>query len=65
MSADNWTTCPKPGCGGEFREEWEIGVYEGDGTFFVDYRGQCRDCRGRIDFTHEVPALSVFKDGPS
>jgi C4-type Zn-finger protein len=48
MSADNWTTCPK--CGGEFREDYEIGMYPDE--FYISYRGTCRACDYRHSFSH-------------
>ena len=55
MTADNWTACPQ--CDGEFREDYEIGVF-GD-EFFIDYRGSCRDCRLSLGYRVEQPALSL------
>jgi hypothetical protein len=55
MSADNWTKCPK--CGHDFREDYEIGIL--DGEFEVIYRGSCGTyrepgCGFKFEFNHKV-----------
>lgn len=53
MSADNWANCPKCRAVSQFREDYEIGMY--DDEFFVSYRGACRECGHRYFFDHTDP----------
>ena len=60
MSADNWAECPKCGEGNDvyrhslpFREDYEIGVY--DGKFKIYYRGRCECCGFCKSFNHTEP----------
>lgn len=36
-----------------FREDWEIGVFNGE--FFVQYKGFCGTCDLRYEFTYDQP----------
>lgn len=40
MSADNWGKCPKCGDEQSLREDYEIGIW--NGQFTVSYNGECR-----------------------
>ena len=41
----------KPQIDSTFREDYEIGVYEG--KFFVSYHGECQECKLKHVFKHE------------
>jgi len=43
-----------------FREDWEIGVFNGE--FFVQYKGSCGTCNLRYEFKYEE---TVNADGAS
>jgi hypothetical protein len=44
MSADNWTTCPKCKKEEGLREDYEIGIL--DGEFYIIYSGSCSERHG-------------------
>ena len=44
MSADNWCNCPKCGAVDEFREDYEMGLFDDRPVFFVEYHGRCQKC---------------------
>ena len=59
MSADSWAECPNCGKGkvedhpsgiGPVREDYEIGIYEGE--FFISYSGRCGECDFEKHFHH-------------
>ena len=61
MSADNWTDCPKCLEGeNKFREDWEIGLY--NGSFDIDYRGQCQQCKFKIEFKHSEEVKNTLRE---
>ncbi len=66
MSADNWAVCPRcklapnpyyEKVGFNFREDYEIGVYE-DGEFFISYHGKCEKCGLEKLFRHTERVIS-------
>ena len=58
MSADSWAECPKcgkgktPGISEPVREDYEIGIYNGE--FFINYSGVCSEseCDFEKHFKH-------------
>ena len=56
MSADNWTSCPRCKTPGMLREDYGVGIE--DGEFYVIYSGACRsttcDFAFRFDFERLV-----------
>jgi hypothetical protein len=62
MSADNWGICPK--CKNPdqtLREDYEIGIYEGE--FYIRYKGHCQPgeryggCGFKHTFKHDEKIL--------
>lgn len=58
MSADNWTECYK--CGGSFREDYEVGIWEG--ALHIDYGGHCQECGEHVTFKHEKPVSGPYAE---
>ena len=51
MGADNWDDCPKCKAERKFREDYDIGMYEGN--FEIEYHGQCSECGFTKTFEHK------------
>ena len=54
MSAGYYAECPKCKNQRGLREEWEIGIF--DGEFYMHYDSRCGDCGYRFERTHREPA---------
>ena len=57
MSADNWSNCPWCGAFDMWREDYEIGMF--DGVFTVGYHGQCTEPGCGKVFTHKHTEVVV------
>ena len=55
MSANNWTNCPSCERADTFREDYEIGVWEGD--FEISYSGVCLECGFILTFKYKKDAI--------
>ena len=55
MSADNWRDCPSCKRADVFREDYEIGVWDGD--FQVHYTGCCQECNFAIRYNYQKNAI--------
>jgi hypothetical protein len=59
MSADNWRVCPNCDNKDTLREDYEIGIYEGE--FFVGYSCSCGVCGFKWNYNYTKSVEDILE----